>query len=243
MNDDSARETSSYGRRAATYWSVDGLPEILRGLALVVLAGSASFWRAHHPTARVGLYYVILFGGMAVYFFLLERIFLDSLKSRITYPRTGYAQPPGALWLGRRTDVPLSLRPSSPYVVSYFAPSTQENATFFWPRMVRPLLGLSVLVLAGRDLLGHWLTPLAMPALAVVLYVANRGSERPIAWWSALILGLSGPLFLWLSVPASLQLTLPFLLAGAWLVAQGAYRLFDYLRTNPYPRTAEGVKA
>jgi hypothetical protein len=38
-------------------------------------------------------------------------------------------------------------------------------------------------------------------------------------------------------------LTLPFLLAGAWLVAQGAYRLFDYLRTNPYPRTAEGVKA
>jgi hypothetical protein len=131
----------------------------------------------------------------------------------------------------------------TPYVVSYFAPSAQENATFFWPGMVRPLLGLSVLVLAGRDLLGHWLTPLAMPALAVVLYVANRGSERPIAWWSALILGLSGPLFLWLSVPASLQLTLPFLLAGAWLVAQGAYRLFDYLRTNPYPRTAEGVKA
>ena len=41
----------------------------------------------------------------------------------------------------------------------------------------------------------------------------------------------------------SLSLLVPFLLAGAWLVAQGAYRLFDYLRTNPYPRTAEGVKA
>jgi len=43
--------------------------------------------------------------------------------------------------------------------------------------------------------------------------------------------------------PARLQRPLPLLLAGGWLLAQGGGTLADYLRANPYPRTAEGVRA
>jgi hypothetical protein len=245
MNDDSTTQTVSYGRRAASYWSVDGLPEILRGLVLVILGGVASFWRVYEPESRIGFYFLIIFGGLALYFFLLERVVLDFLKSRITYPRTGYVQPPEELWGRRRASelVPLSLRPAPPYLLSCFSPSAEENVTFFWPRTVRPLMGFAALCLFGRDLLGPWLVPLAMPALAVTLYVANRRSERPCPWWSALILALSGPVFLRVNIPVPLQLTLPFLLAGAWILAQGVYTLVHYLHTNPYPQTAEGVKA
>jgi hypothetical protein len=95
----------------------------------------------------------------------------------------------------------------------------------------------------GQDLLGHWLVPIAMPALAVTLYVVNRGSERPYPWWSAPILAATGPVFLWVDVPQGLQRSLPFLLAGAWLATQGLHTLVHYLRMNPYPAAAEGVKA
>jgi hypothetical protein len=41
MNDDSSVQTVSYGRRAAAYWFADGLPELLFGLVLIVMAGVA----------------------------------------------------------------------------------------------------------------------------------------------------------------------------------------------------------
>jgi hypothetical protein len=111
---------------------------------------------------------------------------------------------------------------------------------------VAPVFAVSILCTGGRDLLGRWLLPLAMPTLAVTLYVANRIyriSDHPYPWWSVLFLALTGAPFLWINVPATLQLTLPFLLVGVWLLAQGVYALFEYLRANPYPRTAEGVRA
>jgi hypothetical protein len=82
-----------------------------------------------------------------------------------------------------------------------------------------------------------------MPALAATLYAMNRNSERPYRWWSALILALTGPVFLWVEPPFLLQPLLPLLLAGVWLMAQGWCALAGYMRANPYPRTPEGVRA
>jgi hypothetical protein len=82
-----------------------------------------------------------------------------------------------------------------------------------------------------------------MPALAVALYAWNRKSERPYRWWPALILALTGPASLSLDVPPRLEPSLPLLLVGAWLVAQGACTLVGYLRANPLPQSSEGVRA
>ncbi len=244
MKEDSADPTVSYGQRAASYWSVDGLPEISRRLALAIVGALPWLWRlyATGPWPRAGA--MISFAGLYLYFFLGESVVLDILKSQITYPRTGYVQPPDPSWSIREPPVPLSLRlDDRPYVLSTIPLSVSENATSFWPRTVRPLLGFVILCMFGQDLLGHWLVPIAMPALAVTLYVVNRGSERPYPWWSALILAATGPAFLWVDVPQGLQRSLPFLLAGGWLVGLGAYTLVNYLRMNPYPVAAEGVKA
>jgi hypothetical protein len=246
MSDDSVKETASYGRRAASYWSVDGLPEILRGLMFIVLTGVGLLWRSSAPKFGAGFHFGVLFLGLPVYFFLVERVVLDSLKSRITYPRTGYVEPPERLLGGTGAPAVLSLRSAQPFLVSPFTPSGSENVTFFWTRTVTPLFAVAGLCMLGRDLLGRWLLPLAMPALAVTLYVANRiyrTSDRPYPWWSVLILALTGPAFLWVNVPTRLRWTPLFLVTGAWLLAQGVYALVHYMRANPYPQTAEGVKA
>jgi hypothetical protein len=208
---------------------------------VLVVWGAFAFLRPIHESGRMTrIGALVVFAGLYGYFFLVERVILDALKSRITYPRTGYVEPPEQSWSVRQAPVPLSLHlDDQPYVLSSFPPSASENTTSFWPRTVRPLFAFVLLCWFGGNLLGRWLIPLAMPALAVTLYVVNRRSERPYRWWSALILALTGLVFLWVDVPAPLQRSLPSLLAGGWLVGQGVYTLVDYLRMNPSPGPKE----
>src|SRR5258708_2886178 len=92
MKDDSMAPTVSYGRRAASYWFVDGLPEILFGLALVIFAALAFLWRVYAPKPWSESDWMIVYAGLLLYLFL-ERGVLDFLKSRVTDPRTGYVRP------------------------------------------------------------------------------------------------------------------------------------------------------
>ena len=227
----------SYGRRAAAYWFADGLPEILSGLALVITAAMAFTWRIYAPKSSEEFDRLIVFAGLILYF-LVERRVLDFLKSHVTYPRTGYVQPPEESQLRVQTLTVLSLRPDPP---------PKENVTFFHWRTVG-LIFWVLLYLEG--ITGDWGMAIILlmgivltPALAITLFAVNRRSEHPYRWWSALILGLTGLVFVWVDVPAPLQRPLPLLLAGGWLLAQGACTLVHYLRANPYPRTAEGVRA
>jgi hypothetical protein len=223
----------SYGRRAASYWFVDGLPETLFGLALVVMAGLGSLCGIYAPKPWSKLDWVISYAGLLLYF-LMERRILDFLKARFTYPRTGYVQPPEELEWRVEPLTMLHLRPDPP---------AKENRTYFRLRTMGPIVLFFALFWANGHPAGRWVVPSVTPALAVTLYVANRGSERAYRWWSALILALAGMAFLWVDVPPPLQGPLPFLLAGAWLVAQGGYTLVRYRRTNPFPVAAEGAHA
>jgi hypothetical protein len=233
MKDDSVRPNVSYGRRAASYWFVDGLPEILFGLALVIMAALMFLWRLYVPKPWIRLDLMIAVAGFTFYN-LMERRILDFLKLRVTYPRTGYVQPPEELQRRVQTLTTLSLQPDPP---------VKENATSFQWRTVTLIFWFCSPFMLDGDPLGRWVVPVVMPALAATLYAVNRRSERPYRWWSALILALAGLVFLLVDVPAPLQRPLPLLLAGGWLLAQGACTLVHYLRTNPYPRTAEGVRA
>jgi len=227
---------ASPGRRAASYWFVDGLPDILAGMTLLIFGALGLWWRIHarRPSSQFDFFF--LAAGLLLLFWK-GRAILDFLKARVTYPRTGYVQPPEELSetpAGRSdTLITLSLRP---------APPPDENVTRFQSRTVMVILWWCFL-LSGLNPWKRWYALLAMPALEVTLYALNRRSERPFRWWSALILALTGPALLWLDVAPRLQPTLPLLLAGVWLVAQGACTLVGYLRANPYPRTQEGVSA
>ena len=225
--------TISYGRRAASYWFADGLPEMLFGLVLVIMAALMFLWHLYVPKRWIRLDLLIVVAGFTFYY-LMERKILDFLKSQVTYPRTGYAQPPEEVPRRVQTLTTLSLRPDPP---------AKENVTSFQWRTVMLVFWFCYPFILNGNPLGRWAVPVLMPALAITLFAVNRRSERPYRWWSALILALAGLAFIWVDVPAPLQRPLPLLLAGGWLLAQGAGTMVHYLRANPYPRTAEGVRA
>jgi hypothetical protein len=236
MKDDTAMLAASPGRRAASYWFVDGLPDIVLGVTLLLFGGLGLWWRIYARSPAPQFDFFFLAAGLLLLFWKGREI-LDFLKSHLTYPRTGYVQPPEELpeTLAGRPDtlITLSLRP---------APPPDENVTHFNTRTVTVILWWCFL-LSGLNPWRRWYMALAMPALAVTLYALNRKSERPFRWWSALILALTGLTPLWLDVPARLQSPLPLLLTGLWLLAQGAFTLVHYLRANPYPRATAGVRA
>ncbi|HMD70604.1 MAG TPA: hypothetical protein VKF41_04640 [Bryobacteraceae bacterium] len=233
MKDNSARQPASYGRRAASYWFCDGLPEIFFGTALVIIAALMFLWRLYARKPWVWFDWMIVAAGFILYY-LMERRVLDFLKSHLTYPRTGYVQPPEEVPPRVQTITTLSLRPDPP---------AKENATSFQWRTVMLVFWFCFSFMLESNPLGRWVVPVVVPALAVALYAVNRRSEHPYRWWSALILALAGLVFAWVDAPANLQRPLPLFLAGAWLVAQGACTLVHYLRANPDPQAAEGARA
>ena len=79
---DQTTEQTDYARRAASYWGVDGLPDILRGLVLIALA-AAWLWRIYVPLQPGhGDRCLIVFIGLVIYAFVVERPVLELLKAR-----------------------------------------------------------------------------------------------------------------------------------------------------------------
>ncbi len=167
-----------------------------------------------------------------VSYLVTERRVLDFLKSRITYRRTGYAMAPKESDWGGGAAPRLDLRGRPP---------AQENTSSFRLRTVGTVAVFFCLFSVGGSPLGRWFLPAAMPVLAIFLYALNRRSEHSYPWWAALILALTGPLFLWIDVPEHLREPLPLLLAGAWLTALGMRQLMCYLSANSMRQTAERV--
>ena len=80
-------------RRAGRYWEIDGLPRISLGL-IGVLLGSLCLWMSHiHPLRRVWPLWIFSTLVVAAYVYLVDlprSPVMRWLKTRITYPRTGY---------------------------------------------------------------------------------------------------------------------------------------------------------
>lgn len=237
---DSVAEAPSYAQRAASYWGVDGLPDILRGLVLIALGVGGWLWRLHAPLAPGrGDGCVGVFIGLAIYAFAAERPVLGLWKSHITYPRTGYVQPPEMKWAIADPPTPISLRQEEPYSPSFFPISANRNGNTFWLRTGMQILVIFAVGMMSWGLLGRWRVPLMMPALAVALYLANRHFERPHPLGAAVALALTGLPFVWVTIPTPLQGPLPFFLLGPWLCALGIHTLIPYLRANRLPDTKE----
>src|SRR4051794_22670058 len=89
------RTTDTPSRRAAGYWFIDGLPELVAGIGLVMLAGSLIWLHQIHPSGwpiRLGFSVFVLISLGVV--FTYHRPITLFLKSRLTFPRTGYVRPP-----------------------------------------------------------------------------------------------------------------------------------------------------
>jgi hypothetical protein len=234
MEDQSAA-LDSPGRRAAAYWFTDGFPEIVLGGMLLVAAVAGIVWNLYAPLSprpRAYMAFVLVTAVFLVYYGKERRI-LGWLKARVTWPRTGYVQPPEEAEPSRRNElITLSLSTARP---------EKENITFFRQRMVMTVWWFFYVFLQPGSPTGRWLLPVMMPLLAVVLYVFTRQLEHRYTWWSVLILALTGLPFLWWRLPSYLQPLAGLVLLGVWVLAQGLFTLSAYLHAHPLPPAAEGV--
>ncbi len=157
--------------------------------------------------------------------FIWDRRILGALKACITYPRTGYVQPPGDPVVSPHDPI---IRLSNP------PPSLiEENVTWFRNRTVMVLfMGFSFQMMVQ----GPWSLAAMMAAVAISLYALNRNIEHPYTWWSVMPLGIAGLPFHWLQIPQKVQELMPLLLGGAWLLVRGLWTFVGYLRQNPLPR-------
>lgn len=231
MEDYFAPENSP-GRRAAANWFIDGLPEIVTGLEFAMLGGMAS-WLLQQPLR----FEKLLAGGILFLLILLvnggDRNITEFFKARVTYPRTGYVQPPMHAEELQRSEPVVSLAHLPNENVTDFRRRTVTVFFFGWilPGAINPPWGL----------------PVAMSATALALYLLNRHSERPYRWWYTFFLPAAG--LLWMSLDSShgegdlLRQFRVFVIAGLWLSAQGAWTLYGYLRRNPRPPAEEGLHA
>jgi hypothetical protein len=115
----------------------------------------------------------------------------------VTWPRTGYVQPPEEAEPGRRNSlITLSLGR---------ARLANENITFFRERMVMSIGWFFYFFLLPGSPQGRWLLPFMMPLLALALHAATRRLDHQYAWWSLLVLALTGVPFFWWRLPGHLQ--------------------------------------
>ncbi len=224
------------GRRAAAYWFADGLPEIVVGLGFATLGGVALWF--HHFAARtwkvrtlVLLIQMCLLGAVFVY----DRAITLFLKSRLTFPRTGYVRPPAHLEDINRRETVISLG-----LANQDGPPPDQNVTHFRTTTIGVLIAgnfLAGAIPAPADL------PIALCAVAVLLYFLHRRSERPYHWAALLPLAGAGFAAMTLHMSSDDNSWATLLLGGVWLAAMGACTLAEYLRTHPRYAPAEGVRS
>src|ERR1017187_155903 len=94
MEDHSATQEISPGRRAASYWFIDGLQEIVSGLELAIWGGMGVWMVRHLPLARTER---LFSAGLAFLLLILllgwDHRITGVLKAGMTYPRTGLVRP------------------------------------------------------------------------------------------------------------------------------------------------------
>jgi hypothetical protein len=211
------------GRRAAAYWFIDGLPEIVAGIGFVGLGGGTVWFGQFRPhswsdrTAFVALGLVSL-----VVVFVYGRSIMLFLKSRVTFPRTGYVTPPSDEEPKGATIITLGLageqRPPD------------QNVTRFRSSTIAVIFSGNVVAGVIAKPIG---VPIAMSAVAVLLYALHRNSERPYHWASVLPLPAAGIGAMLLHMPQDANAWTAVLIGGLWLAAQGAWRLIGYVRRHP----------
>ena len=215
------------GHRAAAYWFADGLPQLVLGLAIDFSAVLGILvWRVLAPNPQF-FHGAIMAAGFLLYAWLGRRA-IEELKSRLTYPRTGYAKPPEEIdGPPVQTLTSLNLEPRR---------RMSENVTSFEKRTGMVIFFALMGTLGGAP---NWFVTPWLAVLAAALYVFNRNSVHPYRWWSVAALPLMGAPFLWVKPPAYVHEWLALLLSGIWLTAFGGIKLLQYLRANPGPAARE----
>ncbi|HEY2393434.1 MAG TPA: hypothetical protein VGK22_19835 [Candidatus Angelobacter sp.] len=215
-------------RRARDYWDIDGLPALVAGTVafcwgVLTLSGSR-----HLPIWANVLFIALWFFGL----FLLwkRKVALEWLKSRITYPRTGYVAPPEA---DPKPDpykmISIISEPPVEPVVVKASTKALEFADFPFALLIMLLLtdiGWPVSV-------NRWLVPLACLWTALLFWRRNRKDPPWFEIAAAVIAGFANAI---LQVKVD-RFGILLLVFGVTGMIKGTTLLVRYLRQHPAPQT------
>jgi hypothetical protein len=222
------------GRRAAAYWFIDGLPEIVTGIGFVVLGGDMVWSHQFQPHSwSVRAAFLAL--GLMSFFLVFDygRSFSLFLKSRVTFPRTGYVRPPSDLEQESQRETIISLGLAGEQRLP------DQNVTRFRSSTIAVVIWGSFLAGVIAKPIG---VPIAMSTVAVLLYTLHRDSERPYHWASVLPLPAAGIGAMYLHMGQSANAWCAVFIGGVWLSAQGAWRLLGYVRRHPKCEPVESLR-
>jgi hypothetical protein len=218
-------------RRARDYGGADGLPTIFDGLCWLLFASFFIYVvRTHHwmlaLCTLLPLFLMLIFCGDAV---------VEKLRTRITYPRTGYVRPP-------EPDMPPSLISLSitrePTPEEAEAQNLQQGSKL---DLVTKILGMLFLISLS------WLYTSAIfggssrPGWIVLILVAmNRLAQSrkdKLAWID--VIGLISAGFAIAALPIGVRDRIIFMFAtpGVLITLRGTLTLLYYLFRNPLPRS------
>jgi len=215
-------------RRARDYWDIDGLPALLAGAATV------SFGVLFLPTDNhlprwwgTGL----TLGVFAVYSFAESKRALEWLKSRITYPRTGYVPPPQAGPDAERDPYTIISIMKEPEAQELLAPLEGRASRRAFEFSDFPIFTL--LLLWWFFSFNSWIASLS--CLATALWFWWKNKEDP-PWFEIAGAAIAGLLSAILSVSDGRRFCIVLIVFGASGMVKGATLLVRYLRQHPAPR-------
>ena len=218
-------------RRARDYWDIDGLPALLAGATTVLVGIMLSPPDIHRPWSGAAL---VLW--LVAWFFLAEcKGTLEWLKTRITYPRTGYVAPPQA-----RPDAE-----RDPYTIISIIkepikePEAEEPVATVEGRASRKAFEFSdspflfLFVLWWFFSFNSWLASLACMAIALWFWWKNM-KDPP--WFEITGAAIAGVVSAILTVDDRRRFCMVLIVFGASGMAKGAALLIRYLRQHPAPQ-------
>jgi len=223
-------------KRAWQYWFDDGVPTLVAGIGCLLGALFFAYDRSQNSTL---LSVAIGFGAMLLYSCILifQRQMIDWLKSKITYPRTGYTQPP---YLDEQVSQPLD------FMTAVQKAAEGESAAemvrlreFRKQRVLLTCAAVGAAAIAMMYIQNRWICALAGVVMGLAFWVWGRGVYR-LSW---IVIGgfpfmgfMLGMVF-GERVHGSDRVTYFLFAAGVLLVLDGGLTLLRYLRANP--RTAQ----
>lgn len=222
-------------QRAWQYWFVDGLTHLLLGVAILSISVCTlypprphAFWQLTLCATLLALYVVVM---------VWQRQILEWLKTRITYPRTGYTESPfeTADLAGSPDIVELGLGSTDERRVAAQRLVAAQRKRLSLAAALAIAASFAMLLIASR-----WVYTAIGVLFALALWVLGR-NERT-SWLTIIglpILGLSMTIFVG---PGSYP---PHGVAwfmagwGGLLMLDGAIALVRYLLRNPRPKVAQ----
>jgi hypothetical protein len=220
-------------RRSWTYWFDDGLPNLVAGVACMLIGFALLGAQARPRNPLVIALAALAFVLYGVVFFRMKQV-IEWLKARITYPRTGYTATP--YFADHQDALPVDLTMLT--MNGADAKRALEIGRLHDDRAHRALL-VAVLTALGLGVAWYvenrWLCLAAGVVAALAIWLVAQKNAR-VLWIEVVAFPFVGYWLLVLHMGRVDRIALFVVGGGLSLVCLGGVRLSQYLRRNPAPR-------